>query len=114
MLNVPASTSIFLHCGTTDMRKGRDGLCGIVRGQFTAQPDDGSLFLFVNRKRDRMKILYWDGTGYWVFYKRLEAGTFEVISSDDAHVKIDADQLSMILAGIPLATRKRKRYQRSM
>lgn len=93
------------------MRKGSDGLCGIIRGQFQADPEVGSLFLFVNRKRDRIKILHWDGTGYWVFYKRLEAGTFEVVAADEGRVRISADQMTMLLNGIPLNTRRRKRYR---
>ena len=69
MLNVPATVSIFLYTEPTDMRKGFDGLSGIVRGEFGADPLDGSLFLFVNRRRDRIKILHFDGSGYWLYYK---------------------------------------------
>jgi transposase len=114
MLSVPPNTSIFLHTRPTDMRKGFDGLSGIVRDEFETDPLDGSMFLFINRRRDRMKILHWDGTGFWLYYKRLEAGTFEMIQSDDKRVKIDATQLAMLLGGVSLVTvKRRKRYQRA-
>jgi transposase len=113
MLQIPAKVSIFLHTEPTDMRKGFDGLSGIVRSQFGADPLDGSLFLFINRRRDRLKILHWDGTGYWLYYKLLEAGTFEVIESDETCLRIDAAQLTMLLAGVSLANiTRRKRYRR--
>jgi transposase len=115
MLNFPAHVSIFLHTQPTDMRKGFDGLSGIVRGEFGADPLDGNLFLFINRRRDRLKILHWDGTGYWLYYKRLEAGTFEVITGVEKCVKIDATQLAMLLGGVSLeaSQHRRQRYRRA-
>ena len=114
MLSIPSSVSIFLYTEPTDMRKGFDGLSGIVRSAFSADPTDGSLFLFINRRRDRLKILHWDGTGYWLYYKLLEAGTFEVIASEGACIQIDAAQLAMLLGGVSLVrVKRRKRYQRA-
>ncbi len=96
------------------MRKGFNGLSGIVRGEFGADPLDGSLFLFANRRRDRIKILHFDGSGYWLYYKLLEAGTFEVIASEGNCVQIDATQLAMLLGGVSLVgARRRKRYHRA-
>ena len=113
MLSVPSTVPIFLCSQPTDMRKGCDGLSGIVRGQFGADPLDGSLYLFINRRRDRLKILHWDGTGFWLYYRVLEAGTFEVTESDDACVRIDATQLAMLLGGVSLRNvKRRKRYRR--
>ena len=115
MLSVPPAVSIFLCTQPTDMRKGFDGLSGIVRGAFGADPLDGSLYLFVNRRRDRIKILHFDGSGYWLYYKLLEAGTFEVIASEGTCVQIDATQFAMLLGGVSLAgARRRKRYQRAL
>ncbi len=113
MLNIPATQSIFLYTRPTDMRKGFDGLSGIVREAFGADPLDGSLFLFINRRRDRLKILHFDGTGFWLYYKLLEAGTFEVLSGDDPCVEIDSTQLAMLLGGVSLASarKRRKRYR---
>jgi len=114
MLNIPSTVSIFLYTQPTDMRKSFDGLSGIVRSEFAADPLDGSLFLFVNRRRDRLKILHFDGTGYWLYYKLLEAGTFEVIASEDKCMRIDSTQLAMLLGGVSLVTvKRRKRYQRA-
>ncbi len=115
MLNLPSTVPIFLHARPTDMRKGFDGLSGLVREAFGADPTDGSLYLFVNRRRDRLKILHFDGTGFWLYYKRLEAGTFEVIASDEACIEIDAAQLAMLLGGVSLlsANKRRKRYRRA-
>ena len=114
MLSIPSTVSIFLYREPTDMRKGFDGLSGIVRSEFAADPLDGSLFLFVNRRRDRLKILHWDGTGYWLYYKLLEAGTFEVIASEGKYRQIDSTQLAMLLGGVSLVSvKRRKRYRRA-
>ncbi len=114
MLNFPAGVTIYLHTEPTDMRKGIDGLSGIVRGQFAEDPTGGSLYLFVNRRTDRLKMLYWDGTGFWVFYKVLEQGTFEVKASDERRLAIDATELAMLLGGVSLVgVKRRKRYQKS-
>ena len=113
-LSVPDTTAIYLHTQATDMRKGIDGLSGIVRGEFQSDPLDGSLFLFVNRRRDRMKILHFDGSGFWLYYKVLEAGTFEVVPSDEKRFQIDSTQLAMLLGGVSLkSAKRRKRFCRS-
>lgn len=113
MLHIPASVAIYVHTCPVDLRKGFDGLSGIVRQEFQADPLDGSLFLFFNRRRDRLKILHWDGTGYWLFYKLLEAGTFERIAAEGPRVQIDATQLAMLLGGASLTAVRRKRYRRA-
>jgi transposase len=114
MLSVPSTVSIFLYSEPTDMRKGFDGLSGIVRGELGADPLDGSLFLFINRRRDRLKILHWDGAGYWLYYRLLEAGTFEVITSPGKYQQIDSTQLAMLLGGVSLVgAKRRKRYRRA-
>jgi transposase len=115
MLSLPPRVPIFLYTQPTDMRKTFDGLSGIVRSEFQADPQDGSLFLFINRRRDRLKILHWDGTGYWLYYKLLEAGTFEVISSEgQCTTQIDSTQLAMLLGGASLVgMRRRKRYRQA-
>lgn len=98
------------------MRKGFDGLCALVRDVFGDDPLSGSLFLFVNRRRDRIKMLWWDEDGLVVFYKRLEQGTFERIAADDDAevVHMDATQLAMLLGGVNVASaRRRRRYSRA-
>jgi transposase len=114
MLNFPSGVTIYLHTEPTDMRKGVDGLSGIVRGQFDGDPTDGALYLFVNRRRDRMKILHFDGTGFWLFYKTLEQGTFEVRRTEDQRLVIDSTELAMLLGGVSLVgVRRRKRYRKA-
>ena len=113
MLSIPSTVTIFLYTEPADMRKSFDGLSGIVRSEFGADPTDGSLFLFVNRRRDRLKILHFDGAGYWLYYRLLEAGTFEVIAAKGKCRQIDATQLAMLLGGVSLVNvKRRKRYQR--
>ena len=114
MWNVPANLSIFVYRGVADLRKGFDGLSGIVRSELQADPQDGSLFVFVNRRRDRVKMLHWDGSGFWLYYKRLESGTFEIIAGDGPCVEMDATQLAMLLSGVSLGAseQRRKRYRR--
>jgi transposase len=117
MLSLSSQLRIYVHSGPADMRKSFDGLSGLVRSAFQADPLDGSLFLFLNRRRDRVKILYWDRDGLALWCKRLEQGTFEMIPAADgsAAVQIDATQLAMWLGGVPLAssTQRRKRYSRA-
>jgi transposase len=116
MLTFAPNLRIYLHARPTDMRKSFDGLCALVRGVFQADPLDGSLFLFVNRRGDRLKALWWDRDGLALFYKRLEAGTFEMPRSqgESAAVEIDATELALLLSGVSLASAKRrKRYRRA-
>jgi transposase len=97
------------------MRKSFDGLCGLVETVFRADVLSGHLFVFLNRRRDRVKILAWDHDGLSIFYKRLERGTFQVPrAAESAVVELDAAELSMLLAGIDLTSaRRRKRFQRA-
>ncbi len=114
MLSLAMSRAIFVHTEPADLRKGFDGLAGIVRGQFDGDPLDGSLYLFFNRRRDRLKILHFDGTGFWLYYKLLEAGTFETLDSSERRVRIDAAQLAMLLEGLSLVgVKRRKRFRRA-
>jgi transposase len=114
MLSFASGMKIFVYTQVTDMRKGFNGLSGIVREEFGADPTDGSLFIFINRRRDRMKLLHFDGGGYWLYYRLLEAGTFEELKpkDDSCRLAIDATQLSMLLSGVSLvrSDRRRKRF----
>jgi len=76
VLSLPPSVRIFVHREPTDMRKSFDGLSALVEGQLHEDPYSGHLFVFINRRRDRIKLLYWDRSGFWLFYKRLERGVF--------------------------------------
>jgi len=114
MLSLASGVKIFVYTQATDMRKGFNGLSGIVRSEFQSDPTDGSLFIFINRRRDRMKLLHFDGGGFWLYYRLLEAGTFEELKpkDDSCRLQIDATQLSMLLSGVSLvrSDRRRKRF----
>jgi transposase len=116
MISLPHSVRVFLHAPPTDLRKGFDALSGLVTTAFAQDPTSGHLFLFVNRRRDRLKILYWDRDGLAIWYKRLESpGTFQLlaVSHDAVSIEMTATQLSLILSGIDLrSARQRRRYQR--
>jgi len=115
MLALSPSASIYLAVEPTDMRKGFDGLSRIVSEHVEKDVLDGGLFVFVNRRRDRMKLLWWDQDGLAFFYKRLESGTFQMpqVDADSKSVALTPTQLSLILGGIDLqSARQRKRYRR--
>ena len=124
MLNLPSlgeldqglRVRVFLCTSPTDMRKGFDTLATVVREGLGYDPLSGHLFLFVGRRRDRLKLLYWDRDGYALWYKRLEKGTFRlpVAKPDTASVELKASELAMLLEGIDLRSiKRRKRFQRS-
>jgi len=115
VFGVGAATRIYVATGATDMRKGFDGLYGLVRDQLLCDPLSGHLFLFANAQRNRLKVLFWDTTGLWVCAKRLEVGRFHWPTPDDAQAKIvlSHEEFAMLLGGIDLAqTRPRKWYRR--
>jgi hypothetical protein len=131
MLSLTPAVRIFVYTGPTDMRRSFDGLAGMTEELIGKDPTSGHLFLFRNRRRDRVKILYWDRDGLCIWYKRLEEGTFQLPgdhagsssvgttsrqSNNDeapASIEIRADELAMLLGGVDLSSvRRRKRYQR--
>ena len=95
------------------MRKSIDGLCGEVRDYLGCNPMNGTLFVFYNRRRDKIKLLLWGNDGYWVFYKRLEIGKFQMplVSGDATRISLEGSQLTLILSGIDLSSvRRLKRF----
>lgn len=116
MLTFPHAVRIFLHTEVVDLRKSFDGLSGLVSQAFPKENLlSGHLFLFLNRRRDRIKILHWDADGLVIWYKRLEAGSFEIPSTTETGgVELRPAQLAMILSGIDLqSARQRKRFERA-
>lgn len=112
-----AATRIYLAPGATDMRKGFDGLYGLVRDQLLCDPLSGHLFLFSNAQRNRLKIIFFDGTGLWVCAKRIEKGRvhWPVVDREQRKVVLSQEQLTMLLGGIDLAqTRERKWYRKPL
>jgi transposase len=117
MLNLPSLTQldrglaarIYLATGPTDMRKGFDTLAALVRDVLGHDPLSGHLFLFISRRKDRLKMLYWDSDGFALWYKRLEVGTFRVpaVTPETASIQLKASELAMLLEGIDLKSIKR-------
>lgn len=133
MLSISRTTRVFLATAPTDMRKGFDGLFALVENVIREDPFSGHLFVFRNRRRDRLKVLWWDRDGLAIFYKRLESGSYQfpmdagvkvsvvkstVSNADDtaaaaARCEIQSDELSLLLEGIDLGSvKRRRRYQR--
>lgn len=115
MLTFSSRLQIYAYTPATDMRKGFAGLSAIIREEFQADPTDGSLFLFINKRRDRMKLLHFADGGFWLYYRLLEAGTFESLKTtapDACRLQLDATELSMLLSGVSLAQsgKRRKRF----
>ena len=106
MLNLPSSVRVFAARERVAFRNGFDGLCAIVREHLREDPLSGHLFLFFNRRRDRIKILVWDQNGFWLLYKRLERGTFERIAGSGEKLEIDRARLAMLLDGIETKSSK--------
>lgn len=111
MFALSESHNYFLYRQPTDMRKGFDGLSGLVRTEMSRDPQDGSVYLFINRRRDRLKVLVWREGGFVLYYKRLESGTYELPSSvnTDKIVHINWETLVFIIRGIRLEEIKRKK-----
>jgi transposase len=118
MLNLSGEIRVFVCTQPADMRRSFDGLCGMVESIVQQEPLSGHLFVFRNRNRDRLKILYWDRDGLAIWYKRLEQGTWQfptdLKNAGEDGVEISTDELSLLLGGIDLrSVQRRRRYQRS-
>ena len=98
----------------TDMRKGFDGLSGLIINKLGKNPIDGSVYIFINRRRDRMKLLVWQSNGFILYYKRLESGTFEITWSLENEISIEWETLMLIIQGVSIENiKRRKRYKRA-
>lgn len=111
MMHLPASVRVYLCLTPCDMRKSFDGLHAIIQSEFQRDVRLGDLFLFLNRRLDRIKLMHWDRDGLLIVYKRLERGTFQRprCPPDADHVLMDATDLALLLSGIELASVKRRR-----
>jgi transposase len=115
MLGMGAATRIYVATGAPDMRLGFNGLFGRVRDRLACDPLNGHLYLFANARRDRMKVLFFDGTGLWVCAKRMEGGRLRWPQADESgeKVQLSREQFALLVGGIDLAqTRPRKWYRR--
>jgi transposase len=116
MLTLPAAVRIYVAAEAVDLRRGFDGLAAATRSLIRQEPLSGHLFVFLNRRRNRIKLLVWDRTGYLLVYKRLERGTFHLPTSPPVgqrHVELDAGDLALMLEGVELSqARRRERWRR--
>lgn len=114
MITLGTATRVYLACGATDMRKGFDGLADLARHVLEVDPLSGHLCVFCNRRRNRVKILYWDGSGFWVCSKRLAKGAFSWPEGTGSERKLNlcAEELSLLLGGIELQSTAKKKWWR--
>lgn len=111
MLSLPGHVSIYACPSPVDFRKQHDGLVALARDHLGVDPFDPAVFVFFNKRRDRVKLLLWDRNGFWLLYKRLESGTYESLRSSDAkRLEISRGELSMLLDGISLEESKKRRH----
>lgn len=101
MLNdFTGADKVYIACGYTDLRRGIDGLAGIVQQQFQLDPFTNTLFLFCGRRRDRIKALYWEGDGFLLLYKRLESGSFQWPRSEAEAKQLTLQQYRWLMEGL--------------
>jgi transposase len=115
MIPIGPATRIYLAVGATDLRKGYEGLSDQVRHRFEQDPLSGHLFVFANRPRTRIKVLYWDGSGLWMCAKRLEQGCFRWPSrteNETGALRVLAEELTLLLSGIDLEKTRRREWWR--
>lgn len=113
MLTIPPSVRVFLARGATDLRKSFDGLSGATRSVIGLDPLSGHLFVFCNRARNRLKVLFWDGSGFCLYHKRLARGTFAWprLEEDGAmRGELRPGELAALLCGIEVSERSRRRW----
>jgi len=115
MLTLPSTVRVYVATQPQDLRKSFDGLSLAVQSVLSADPTSGHLFCFFNRRANQVRVLFWGGTGWCIFAKRLARGTFRISSvgrGDTPSVCVDLGELTLILEGIDLAgSRRRKRYR---
>ena len=115
MLNLSLPVDTYLCVVPTDMRRSFDGLVRMASEHIACDPLRGGLYVFINKRRDRAKLLYWDGDGLAIWYKRLEEGTFQLplVDEDVTGVTLSGSDLTLLLQGLDLKiARRRKRYRR--
>ena len=116
MLTLDNSFTYEFYLHPTDMRKSFDSLCGIIQEELKANPTDGSVYLFVNKLHNRIKLLHWRTGGFILYYKRLEKGTFEVPKYDKSvkTIQLNYTQLVLLFDGITIGNLTQKKQQKSV
>jgi transposase len=109
VLSLPPAVKVFICTAPVDCRRSFDGLALVAEEVVRQSPTSGHLFVFRNRSGDRAKVLWWDRSGYCIWYKRLEAGVFKFPEDGGASVEVESAELALLLEGIELAGAKRRR-----
>lgn len=112
MMGLLPTAGIFVATAPVDLRKAMDGLAALVRQGLGQDPLSGSLYVFCNRRHDRIKILFWEPGGYWLCTRRLERGTFRWPQREAAAARYSREELALLLGGIDLAHTRRRRWHR--
>ena len=114
MFGIGPATRIYLAAGATDMRKNFEGLFGLVRDRLSCDPLSGHIFLFSNAQCNRLKLLFWDGSGLWVCAKRLEKGRFwwPAADGEESKITLSHEELMLLIGGIDLAQTHRRAWHR--
>jgi transposase len=114
VFGIGPATRIYLALGATDMRKGFEGLYGLVRDRLQLEPLSGHVFIFCNKARNRTKVLFWDGSGLWICAKRLEKGRFSWPNDEEQQVRVilSHEELALLLGGIEVGRTQRKDWYR--
>lgn len=113
MFTLSSTHKFHLYTDATDMRKSFDGLSGLIQDFLETSPNGSSVFIFINKQRDKIKLLHWIGSGYLLYYKRLEEGTFELPQYEvsGAMIRLSYTQMVMLIDGISIVNiKRRKRY----
>jgi transposase len=115
MFSIGSATQVYVAAGATDMRKSFEGLFGLVRDRLGCDPLSGHVFVFANLQRNRLKLLFWDGSGLWVCAKRLEKGRFRwpEAAAGQSRVRVTQEELALLLGGIDLAQTRRRAWYRA-
>ncbi len=114
MFTLSSSNRFHLYSQPTDMRKSFDGLSGLIQNNLERNPLHGDVFIFINKKRDKIKLLHWQGISYTLYYKRLEKGTFELPEYDQeiGSISLSYTQIVMIVDGLTIKNlERRKRFE---
>jgi transposase len=106
MLTLSSAHRVYLACGSTDLRKSINGLAAIVQEGFGLDPFSPCLFVFCNRERNKLKILYWEHNGFWLFYRRLERGMFQWPNDSEGTTTVSSRELRWLLDGLSLCQRQ--------
>ena len=113
MLTLSRNNNFHLYIQPTDMRKSFDGLSGLIQNNLESNPCNGAVFIFINKRRDKIKLLHWQGISFTLYYKRLEEGTFEMPEYDKqaGSITLSYTQIVMLVDGLSIKNiKKRKRY----